>query len=779
MGRTGIFTCNHCGRDFKRKYTLKRHIEAIHINNAPTKKPTKRSSKCPYCSFYTHNCIRINDHLRSDHKIDLHEAELFFESDDEFNRWKEEIERNTRSFFTIRTTTRENRSNPGSEIVYYKCNRSGFCNEKRSTGKRSRRVQGSCKTGVYCAAQIKRYNNANGKMKVIYCDVHTGHAHEMCYLKLPKSVETLIAKKLQDGTSLDQLLSEIRDEAVSSEILEKKHLITRKTLYNIINKYNLNSVVKYNDDDMSGIDALYEKCESMDSNPILMYKKIDEPFGALCNEDMMLVIITDEQREMLRKFGHDIICIDSTFNSEKLKLQLTSVFILDEFEVAFPACYCISNKVDENTITVLFQEIKKLVGVIEAKAFMSDDEPLYYNSWKNVMTEAKNQIVCKWYIDRAWRKSLDKLGNKETKHEIYTTLRTLLDEPNKQVFEYSLRNFLRKLDEEGFHEFAEFFTTTYAKRPQVWAACYREEAFLNTSMALEASHKALKYLYWKSCKENRIDVVINILLKTIRDKTFKRMINLNEGHANIYANDILVRHDRARHVKSITEIDEQQWSVKSLSKNVKHSVRKIADSCPCQQKCLVCKLCVHMYSCTCNDYFISRNLCKHIHGVARFLNLNDSLPTSISHEIPNSYEVYITEYQDDSADEQIKDEPPPVVYSEEDLFTNQLLQIRDLWNDGNGVKVKNSENMNRLRELAVEMYNILVDEERCPNSIDESITEEISLDQTCVPVLPFERKSSPSFNSNLETLIQTTVYDDTDVQLCISTTTSDYNSFQS
>lgn len=466
---------------------------------------------------------------------------------------------------------------------------------------------------------------------------------------------------------MDQLLNELRDEAVCSEILEKKHVLNRKALYNIIYRYNLSSVVKYHDEDISSIHIPHEKSKLDYTNPIQIYQKIDEPCDNFDTEDTMLVIMTEEQREMLLNFGHDKICIDSTNNSEKLKLQLTSIFILDEFGVTFPACYFISNKIDENTLTMLFQEIKKMVGVIDAKIFMSDDTPYFYNSWKNVMTEVKNQIICKWYIDRAWRKSLDKIGNKEAKSEIYAILRALLDEANKQEFEKLSRSLLEKLDTEGFYDFKHFFVSTYAARPNVWAACYREETFLNTSMALEASHKALKHLYSKFCQNNRIDVVIQILLKTIRDKTFNRKINLSEGYANTRRNEILIRHERAGDVKKIFEIHDQEWLVESLSKNVKHSVRKKSNDCSCQQKCLVCKVCVHMYTCSCNDYFISRNLCKHIHAVCRSLQSND--PSFISHQPLDMFEIEIAT---NNISDHMKEEEESC--SEEELFTSQVIR---------------------------------------------------------------------------------------------------------
>lgn len=64
-------------------------------------------------------------------------------------------------------------------------------------------------------------------------------------------------------------------------------------------------MVKYHDNVSASVDILYTKCKSVDTNPIWVYKKFDQPLGDLCTKDMMLMIITEEQREMLQKFSSD------------------------------------------------------------------------------------------------------------------------------------------------------------------------------------------------------------------------------------------------------------------------------------------------------------------------------------------------------------------------------------------------------------------------------------------------------------------------------------------
>ena len=46
--------------------------------------------------------------------------------------------------------------------------------------------------------------------------------------------------------------------------------------------------------------------------------------------------------------------------------------------------------------------------------FMSDDAEQYWNSWSSIYgnTETK-KLLCKWHIDRAWRKGLTEHVSKQ------------------------------------------------------------------------------------------------------------------------------------------------------------------------------------------------------------------------------------------------------------------------------------------------------------------------------------------------------------------------------
>ena len=70
-------------------------------------------------------------------------------------------------------------------------------------------------------------------------------------------------------------------------------------------------------------------------------------------------------------------------------------------------------------------------------------------------------------------------------------------------------------------QFTKYFYTYYTNRAEQWAACYRKSANINTNMYIESFHPILKHLYMKAKANRRIEHLIHVLLKVLRDKGFE------------------------------------------------------------------------------------------------------------------------------------------------------------------------------------------------------------------------------------------------------------------
>lgn len=135
-----------------------------------------------------------------------------------------------------------------------------------------------------------------------------------------------------------------------------------------------------------------------------------------------------------------------------------------------------------------------------------------YNAWKFVFGETK-WVLCFFHIDCAWRKKLNELiKDKQQLLEAYHQLRSLLTKRNKAKFHILLQQFVSRMKE--YHpSFYTYFSTTYARKSDIWATCYRVGTIANTNMYLEAFHRKLKVVYLNNKQNWRLDYLLHILFK--------------------------------------------------------------------------------------------------------------------------------------------------------------------------------------------------------------------------------------------------------------------------
>jgi len=87
------------------------------------------------------------------------------------------------------------------------------------------------------------------------------------------------------------------------------------------------------------------------------------------------------------------------------------------------------------------------------------------------------------------------------------------------------------------------------------------------------------------------------------------------------------KHRRSSKIKSdsIIQLNELTWQVKSTSSpSTTYEVAivrgTVCNTTFCPMMCPECRICPHQASCTCTDYAIKANTCKHIH---------DALPPNV------------------------------------------------------------------------------------------------------------------------------------------------------
>ncbi|XP_026464645.1 uncharacterized protein LOC113367234 [Ctenocephalides felis] len=493
-----------------------------------------------------------------------------------------------------------------------------------------RHLKESRRIGSACPSRIISTLYDDGHVVVDYWKTHVGHEKLAKYVPIDKNLLKDIREKIIAGVNDDVIIGTIREACYRKTLPERASLISKKDLWNIKKKVIPSYTPKCKDDTVS-VRMWLEEMRS-DNRFIIVFHKEVGPGTAkygLQDEDYILIIMTKMQCRMLKKFGTDRVCIDGTHGTNGYGYLLQTLLVVDEFGSGIPVAFCFSNRQDEFMCKIFFEEIYKVVGILKTKVFMTDDAPAYFNAWSSVMGVPQHKLLCSWHVSRSWKRSVsNKILNREKREVIYQKLielKMILDEDD---FWSNLNSYLNELEKDDDAKlFVKYFKKFYYSRATTWAYCYRKGLGINTNMFLESFHNQMK---------TRRTRRINGTLLSTRQR------------------DVRVTHVRGAAIlphRILECIPNTQWNVFSTEDNVApYVVTKINPTCNSTcMRCESCKICLHTYSCSCIDYLIRSNICKHIHacvkvfpsdtGYRRELLEKDMLQKSLDFKNPENFQT--------------------------------------------------------------------------------------------------------------------------------------------
>ena len=412
-----------------------------------------------YCTSFRFNTIlKWIQHLTIQHKANIDVQTLSFDNYKEFVSWKEEEEFKSDSQYVQKCSSRlvgETRT------WYFYCNRAGTYTP-RGHQVRQTKSQGTNKIGTQCTAHIKdKLNEDTGCVDVTYCGTHT-HPIRLSHIRIPKQTRVSIAAKLQQGVSMEQILDDIRDSVTDK--LGREHLVRRQDLHNVKAQFNIDDVIRHKND-LSSVTAWVEEMSTLEYNPVLIFKPQGVGSHTGTGGDFMLVIQTQFQCDMLKMFGSNAVCIDSTHGTNAYQCNLTTILVIDEYGEGLPVGWMVSNREDKDMLTAFFRAVRKRTGGINPQWLMTDDAEQFHNAWKEVFGGGSTRkLLCAWHVDHAWRKAIRQhIQEKEKQIEIYHQLRVLLTETEESKFRVTLQEFL-SYTEKYHYDFYNHFSMYYCRR---------------------------------------------------------------------------------------------------------------------------------------------------------------------------------------------------------------------------------------------------------------------------------------------------------------------------
>ena len=610
--------CPFCDRILSSKQALFSHKKRQHKDMMQPSAP--RSCRCSECPDF--QCCTLHEliqHHRNVHQQKITIYTKTFPSEQEFKLWMKKMEKETQTCYIKARGNKLTRNFISSQ---YYCHRSGM-SKPTENRKRAFKSQGSSKIGTRCTAFLTaRKDLVNGSVSIQYCPYHIGHSLKLCHLRLSKDLKTQVAGKLAQGLEPQQILDDLR--ATMTDV-NRDSLVTKKDITNIRKQFKLSGLQKRSDE-AAGTDSWVEELSKEADNPVVFYKPEGGAHPLLGDEDFLVCVQTAFQKNMMVKHALKVICIDSRrMVLSQGDVVLTTLLVIDEFEEALPVAWAVSNREDSEMFKLFFDTLKgSCKRDFKVDIFMSDQSNSSCSAWSEVFSESPEKpLYCPWILEQAWRKQLgEHMQSQKDQNNTYTHLKALQTETDEQTFCKKLRDFHSYLRQKS-PAFLSFFFPKYVSNNhcKLWAACYRTDSCAKVSKFADTFQRALKDMDLRVKQNLTVDRLLAALLKLAKDKAVEQLIKLEKGKANQYVREMKNQHKASASIQSEMiqkcSDEEGKWLVPSSAvKGQTHCVKRVrTDPCSCRSLCDACRVCPHIYTCSCSDFLFKAVTCKHIHAV--------------------------------------------------------------------------------------------------------------------------------------------------------------------
>lgn len=608
-----IWACSLCNSKFSKVFSLRRHERLKHN---VFKETCSDNRICPICLFASSHVKKnhIYNHFESAHGILMTWTHYTFNCIADFYKWKLEIEKKTTSSFVKKFC--------GTITTAYGCHRSGQFKSK-GMNKRKTKTSGSCKINGYCPAAIN-VKTTNDGVEVMYQSTHVGHTNEVKHKKLSVEERKAVRNQIAGGVQIENDLNVV-PVSIANDDLRLMYLAKKNEIYNIEQNINFEEeIIKYPINPRT-VQSWINSMRLSSDTEMLMFKPhgVTDNANSFLNKDcFFLTFMTKTQKLLLQKYGLGTVILEHTQSG---KIHLSSLLILDECSEGFPIAFMFTDKFDVNTISLFLEKVKCSVRQIKPSVFISGTNNLCYSAWIKVIGVPKTRLFITSHVLAEWKYHLDlECRPQEKRNSVFKMLESLTYDLDIAHFTKSLEETMETLrteiDTKSFFEyFKEHFINN--EKYKCWAYCHWVNVGVNPNVSTKNYNWLLTLLNLQGEVIKPLKLTLCAVIYLLKDKLIQLLIKVK--NKTFLENLRLLRF---RHLESLkfdttnVKRHEDRWHV-TIPRRKGYSVVKRVGTCRyCKQlMCTLCNVCFHEYVCTCKDYVLKKNMCKHIHLVAQAL----------------------------------------------------------------------------------------------------------------------------------------------------------------
>lgn len=543
------------------------------------------------------------------------------------------------------------------------------CNAGKDDAARKRRSRKwVTKQNRGCTSQIIAHRDHTDEYTVIYYKTHYGHDTTVNFTKLSKADRGSIASKLILGLPISTVLESAKN---SKGLVKRVNLVSRKDLNNIRKAYNINSSAgnKLSNMDVVNINTFLQECNNHEQNPIL-YSSLDEPGEA---NAIVIIIMSHLQSQIFQDPDYNIF----VFNSVTLSycdFDLITLFVVNSSGESYPATCMFTNDTTDSSLELFFRKIRERVGELAPQYLFTNCEDKYQRIWSECMNSKSKCFYHPQQVDIDIKLNLNKIVSAQAdvtrakRQWLSDTLRGLRNMLDENDFLETLDATLNVLKSDG--DFRGYFNyhTTHFTDVKKWANVYKIDETLPMKQ-IEVVGDVLKH-YLGDLFVTRFDKIFHCVIRFLRDETVYALLKISSNRV-YFAEENDDRHKLGMELQFFgTHLGEDVWKVSGEECGSGHLVYKYLEQKCCSLTCTTCLICVHCFSCTCVDFFISNVICVHIH----YIWVTHCQSIVKNEDTPNE-EIIIEMHEQGEEYDNVEDQE---IVTEEQIYVAPEIEITEL-----------------------------------------------------------------------------------------------------
>lgn len=624
--RDGMYHCDQCTSKIKRKDNFKRHYMKVHkLVYKDVQVIGNRKNRCifPGCTKVFYHKTKMVEHLKEKHKIVVNTVTKNFNSMDEFYEWKETEESNNFVWFPKKD---ERKLPNGVTYSSFVCQCNGLKEDsklKNSTLKRK-----MVKRNIICPARmLVKFNPTetlqNVKVKYIKSHNHEISCDDIKSKPIPQKMKTEITEKLLDNKSIEEVISELHQEAVGNPSCSVQKVFIEKHKIKYLQQ-KLNLPLQKKADKTTSIEKRLKTITSEDFNPLLLYKLSTESESgdpATTNSSPFIIAIqTKEQSQIFQKYSRGIVLLELASPTHFIPYYILTIKVLDQMEQAYNVAHLITMSKDEEVALAFFNEVKSRCsdGNLEINLVMTTLDVYGIEPFQNVFGTNIQFIYSKWHFHKLLFSKLlaDCPNEEELRHQVYFTLVALIEQREIENFKVIASDFFHSYKTKCL-SMVTFMAELYLSQPEKWALCFRNPQYhhCDSFMHINTTLQMVKASLGSFKDQLSMNLLIHALLDVDQSVYLKQMCR--QQLAEVIPSSHII--SLSIHDSDLNKVSDTQWLV---SHNETYEVNWNPEGCPeefCAIRCLdlLCfGLCQHMYTCNCRSDVL--DICPHIHKVHSF-----------------------------------------------------------------------------------------------------------------------------------------------------------------